>query len=99
MANFTFKTEKPEGRYRSFFRTTHHIKLNKINVGQIDFRNGKWKVSFMLIKSDIMEDDNPNCVWMWKRLVPEFDNVEQAKSWVKVNSDYIQQTLPIYIGE
>jgi hypothetical protein len=44
------------------------IKINKKIVGQIlppswDSKHNDWRVMLMIIKKDILEDGNKNCVW------------------------------------
>lgn len=87
--NFTFKTTKPTGRYKSFYQSYHEIKYNKKMCGTIKGRPPHG-VGFMVIKKDIMEDKNPNCEWKWCFLkTPEFQNVKEAKKWVKENTGRI----------
>lgn len=78
---FTFKTEHPTCRYRSFSQDSHHIKLNKIEVGSIE-PEAPFKIRLMVIKSDIMEDGNPNCIWKWIRLKKESASLQEAKDFL-----------------
>jgi len=78
---FTFKTDKPTGRYSSFFNSTHHIKLNKENIGSIGDK-APYRIGFRVIKADIMEDGNPNCEWRWVRFKVEFKSLDEAKTFV-----------------
>ena len=81
--NFTFKTTKSTGRYRSFHPDVHDIKLNKKLCGHI-FDEKPYVVSFMTLKKDVKNSDNPNCIWTWQKIkTPEFNNVNEAKQWVK----------------
>jgi hypothetical protein len=80
---FTFKTEKPTGRYRSFYRKNHDIKIKKKKVGSIVDR--EWKIRLMVLKSDINEDGNPNCEWKWITLKKESASLQEAKDWLNVN--------------
>lgn len=88
---FTFKTEKATGRYRAFFPDSHIIKINKKKVGNItDSR--PHKIRFMVIKSDINEDGNPNCSFKWITLKKECETVKEAKEWLKtVYNDLIEK--------
>ena len=83
---FTFKTERPTGKYRSFEDEIYHIKLNKKQVGQISAEYPH-KISLMVIKDDINEDGNPNCQWKWIRLVRYNASVPDAKEWQDVISE------------
>ena len=80
---FTFKTERPTGRYRSFHPSVHEIKLNKKVCGMIT--DGKpHKVSFQTYKKDKLNSKNPNCPWEWITMkTPNFSDVGKAKLWVK----------------
>jgi hypothetical protein len=78
---FTFKTEKPTGRYRSFFKPSHHIKINGVDVGTIG-AEPPHKIRLMVVKQDIMEDNNPNCTWKWIQLTKESASVDEAKVWL-----------------
>ena len=50
MKKFTFKTERPTGRYRSFFPTSITIKLTGKDVGTI-YETGK--IGFHIKKKDL----------------------------------------------
>lgn len=52
MKKFTFKTERPTGRYRSFFPTSITIKLAGKDVGTI-YETGK--IGFHIKKKDLNE--------------------------------------------
>ena len=84
---FTFKTEKPTGRYSSFFPRTHYIKLNKKEVGLIV--DITWDIRLMVYKSDILEDGNPNCDWKWIKLKKESETLQEAKDFLNNNIDAI----------
>lgn len=93
---FTFKTEQPTGRYRSFFSASHDIKLGGVVCGSIDDETPH-TVKFMKWKDDIMEDGNPNCQWKWVRLKRKFSSVFEAKEFVKENSEEIQSQIKVFI--
>lgn len=79
---FTFKTDKPTGKYRSFYRPFHYIKLNKKKVGSIDDKSPHF-IRLQVIKKDINEDGNPNCEWKWICLKKQFQSVDEAKAFLK----------------
>jgi hypothetical protein len=95
---FTFKTQKSTGRYRSFFPPSYYIKLNKIECGLIVGSNNycdipPYKIRLQVIKSDIMEDGNPNCDWKWITLKKESSSIQEAKDFLNdhfesINSKY-----------
>jgi hypothetical protein len=84
MKNFTFKTEKPTGRYRSFDSNTNYIKLNKIEIGTIS-DEAPFIIRLRIIKTDIMENGNKNCPWKWIRLKKESASLKEAKEFLKNN--------------
>lgn len=88
MKKFTFKTNKPTGRFRCFGTASHTIKYNKIDVGRIVDK--EWKVKFMVVKSDILEDGNPNCKWKWITLKKEFTSLDEAKIFL---NDHVTEIL------
>ncbi len=78
------------------------IKVNKKKVGYISaptWNNGDlWRIRFSVVKKDIMEDGNPNCVWKWITLKVTFKNEDDAREYVKkiitlVQDKYIFQEL------
>ena len=64
MSKFTFKTEKPNGKYRAFGTTFHYIKIKGRWVGNISDAYPHY-ISLQVIKDDINEDGNANCEWKW----------------------------------
>jgi hypothetical protein len=64
-----------------------HIKINGVVVGDISSEKGKEKdgvkIRVMVVKSDIMEDGNKNCVWRWITFKKTFDTEELARIWFK----------------
>lgn len=90
---FTFKTEKPMGRYSSFYNPQHIIKFEKKDVGYIrsksKFDGGPFSVSLKVIKEDIMEDGNPNCKWRWISLKHESATLQEEKDWLNENREKI----------
>lgn len=95
---FTFKTDKPTGRYSSFHPYTHHIKLKKIKVGSIDDRSPH-RIRLMVVKDDINEDGNTNCDWKWITLKKESNSVEEAKDFLNNNFKSITTKYKIKIDE
>ena len=78
---FTFKTDRPTGSFASFFPNYNHIKLDKKKVGSIDDKT-PFKIKLMVIKDDIMEDNNPNCEWKWITLKKESQSLQEAKDFL-----------------
>ena len=78
---FTFKTEKPSGKYRSFFDDHIDIKYNKKVVGEITPKFPH-KIRLMVIKNEKITDNNPNCNWKWITLKKDFESIDEAKLWI-----------------
>lgn len=79
------------------------IKINKVTVGEImppswNSSNKGWKIGFMVIKKDIMEDGNKNCVWKWVRFKVEFEKEELGRIWVRDNIEGIMSRYELYLG-
>jgi hypothetical protein len=53
----------------------------------------------MIIKNNIMEDNNPNCEWRWLTLKKKSDSLQEAKDWLNENIEVIFNTFNIYQGE
>jgi hypothetical protein len=84
---FTFKTEHPTGRYRSFESDHHIVKFNKVEVGSI-LDGHPFTIRLMVVKQDINEDKNPNCSWKWIRVKKEFESLVEAKTWL---NDHVEE--------
>ena len=100
MKKFTFKTEKSTGRYAAFFADIHHIKLNKIQCGEITDGEG-FRIRLQVIKKDIMEDGNANCSWKWVTMKKISGSLQEAKDWL--NSEEVRAAIEkiytIYLDE
>jgi hypothetical protein len=85
---FTFKTEKPTGKWSSFDSPTHYIKLNKRVVGEIS-SDKPFKISLMVIKRDINEDGNPDCKWKRIYFKKDSETLQEAKDFLNKDADKI----------
>lgn len=94
---FTFKTEKPTGRYSSFFNDYHIIKFKKKSIGQITDK--EWKIRLQVIKKDINENGNPNCKWKWITLKIEFKSLQEAKDFLNSNIEAIFSQFEINLED
>lgn len=91
---FTFKTEKPTGRFKIFSSTSHFIKLKKKEVGHIV--NKSWEIRLAVVKDDINEDGNPNCKWRWVTLEKKSTTLQEAKDWLNTNFIFINEKYKIF---
>jgi hypothetical protein len=96
MDKFTFKTVKPTGRWKSFDKDYHKIKLNGAVCGDILKENGKFFIRFMKIKEDIMSDGNANCPWKWVTLKASHATLQDAKDFIVANTSKILNQINLY---
>lgn len=103
---FTFKNYEHTGRYRSFDSEGCEIKLKGKVVGFINEitsfgkphpLEGKFRITLMLVKKDIMEDRNPNCPWKNAAMLHTADSLKDAKEFVQKFNDEIQRKFNIYL--
>jgi len=95
---FTFKTEHSTGKYRSFYHDTHLIKLDKWEVGAID-SSPPYIIRLMVIKNNINEDGNPNCIWKWIKFKYRSESLAEAKKFLKDNFYIITEKYHIHKKE
>jgi hypothetical protein len=95
MANFTFKTNKPTGRFKAFDSDSIDIKYENAVVGSIE-PEAPHKIRLMVEKTDEITDNNPNCSWKWIALKNEFESVDAAKEWLKANRDVILDSFTLH---
>lgn len=79
--NFTFKTDKPTGRYKAFSNENHYIKYKGAEVGSIDHETFKLRFMVMKTEADKNPDPNPNCAWRWITLKKESKTLQEAKDY------------------
>jgi len=89
----TFKTEKPTIKWKHPF---HHIKLNRIEVGSIDDEFPHY-IRLKVIKENLYEDGNPNCIWKWITLQHNSTSVENAKQFMIDNLKPITEKYDILL--
>jgi hypothetical protein len=85
---FTFKTERPTGKWKAFDTSYHLIKLDGKQVGSIG-DEAPHKIRLMVIKDDIMSDGNKNCPWKWITLKKDSNTMDEAKTWLNANAEII----------
>lgn len=97
---FTFKTDKPTGRFRSFNNEYHHVKLKGKNVGSID--DVTFKVNLKVVKTaeDLEKpNDNKNCPWKWITFKAEFKTLQEAKDWLNANVDALTKKYTLFADD
>ena len=100
---FTFKTHKATGRFRAFQSDSHDIKLKGKVVGAITdtkrSEDDKFKIRFMVKKGEKYNDNNTNCDWMWVQLKRKFETLDEAKEYLRENTEEIAKTLTLHYHE
>jgi hypothetical protein len=91
---FTFKTTHPTGSYRSFYDPYHTIKFKKQTVGTIDHKTNK--ISLMVVKTDTITDNNPNCEWKSITLAVKPKSLQEAKDFLNENVDRILERYTLH---
>lgn len=93
---FTFKTEKPTGRYSSFSPDSHYIKLKTKECGRISDKY-PYKIRLMVEKKDLNEDGNPNCKWKYITLKKESTSLQEAKNFLNDNIKIIIEKYTLHL--
>jgi len=83
MKKFTFKTDKPTGRYRSFFDPIYEIKYNKSVVGTISPKPPH--------RVRLMVSDLPDGHWRWVQLKYRGETLPETKAWLLENQEAIME--------
>lgn len=98
MKNFTFKTEKPTGRFAWVWPPSHIIKYDKKEVGSID-NETPHKIRLRVFKTEEELLEKPNCVWKSVTLKKESTSVEEAKTFLKNNVENILSKYKLFFDE
>lgn len=85
---FTFKTDKPTGRYRSFYNDYHHIKLNKKCVGNIADKT--WRINLFVYRDD--KPDDFKVITLMKKP----NSLQEAKDFLNETIDAILSKYKLY---
>ena len=102
MKKFTFKINRPTGRYSSFDSSYMDIKYNGCVVGgvyeprRIPGGDRSWRVRFKVIPtvSDIYSSED----WEWITLKYTPSSFEEAKQWLLNNQEAIFQKFQLKIS-
>lgn len=97
MRKFTFKKIIPVGYYRSFQTRYSEIKLDKKVVGCIQGgERGEFKIMLHVVKKDIAEDGNLNCLFKNVILKVQFNSEEEAREFLNKNIEKILHKFELY---
>ncbi len=95
---FTFKTEKPTGKWKAFQSDQHYIKFKGKEVGEIGHEH-PFTIRLMVIKDDINEDKNTNCKWKWIKLSKKSESLMEAKDFLNNKIDSIMEKYNLHLFE
>jgi hypothetical protein len=95
---FTFKTEKATGKWKAFEPDWHYIKLRRKEIGTISDQC-PYKIRLRVVKQDINEDGNPNCVWRWITLAKKSNDLTEAKEYLNNHIETIMELCELYMTE
>lgn len=79
--------------------TTIYLKIKKKEFGSLKGSFDKWKISIQIVKTDIMEDGNPNCEWKWITFAKIFTSDDEGKKWIQDNIEYIMKKYKVYFQD
>lgn len=106
MNTIKFKIDRPTGKRKAFSSPTYYVIINKIDVGTISHKSNLDRsdrlevgVSFRVLKDDILEDGNSNCVWRNLTLKARFNTAQEMKDFLTKNLDKIVSSLKLYDTE
>ena len=97
-----FKTNKISGKWAWTTNPTYDVIINGSNVGTISHKSVFDKdeklevgVGFRVVKNDILEDGNSNCIWKTVFLKARFKTVQETKDFITRHLDVIV-TMRLY---
>lgn len=97
VTKFTFKTNKPTGKWAWVHNPSHYIKYGKVQVGSIDHETNK--IRLQVIKDDINEGGNPNCPWKWITLAYKPTSLQDAKDFLNLKFDILIAKYKLYTDQ
>lgn len=104
MNTIKFKTNRPTGKWA--WSPTYDVIINKIDVGTISHKSNldrsdrlEVEVDFRVLKDDILEDGNSNCVWKNISLKARFNTAKEMKDFLTKNLDKIVSSYKLYDSE
>jgi hypothetical protein len=95
---FTFKVNRPTGKYKSFSNTYVEIKLDGCVVGSFSESaiNNSSVIAFHVIKEDILEDGNPNCIWKSRFIKNPNNKIKDTQKFLNENFHIIIEKFNLY---
>jgi hypothetical protein len=91
-----FKTNKPSGKWAWTYNPSYDVIINGSNVGTILHKSIHDRterleigVGFRVVKNDISEDGNFNCIWKTVFLKARFETVDEMKDFISKHLDGI----------
>ena len=102
MSKFSIRTKKPTGKWGWTQHSTISIIYNKKKVGALYLLTEagtnihKFQISLVVLKKDIMEDNNPNCVWRWVRLKGRYETEAEACQFLNDNKEQLFESMTLW---
>lgn len=78
---FKFKTKKEKDKWAWLQAPTHKVFYGKHWVGTIADEKPHY-IKLMVIKTELLTDNNPNCNWLWITLSKKSDNLKDAQEFL-----------------
>lgn len=85
---FTFKINRPTGRYRSFDKSWMDIVLDKMEVGVVSEMDDDYQIRFT-----VRSDKHPG--WKWVTLKKRVTSFDEAKQFLRENFKSIVEKLEL----
>lgn len=98
------KSARPSGLASVGWKPQWAIKLNKQTFGCIWSPNYKqndtgYSVGIMVMKTETVTDNNPNCPWKWIIFTQQHETEQLAKDWIQSNIIDIQTKYTLRFSE
>lgn len=89
---FTFKKDKPTGRYSSFYDTHVRIKFKRKVVGEVVDRS-PYTIRLMVVKPPTSFDPAP---FKWISLQRKFETLDECLEFLQDNTDKIRSQFELH---
>lgn len=63
----------------------------------LEVAHDRFTIWLKIVKADIMEDGNPNCIWRNAKLKKEFSSEDYAREWLNDSIEAIMKKYTLHI--